>query len=135
MKRNVFVLLSAASILLPGCKQKQQAAPQPQLQATKDLKPAEFIPPEDSTISVEKMKAWISCNPLLDSLTVMYADSFKTEDPAHRMRYQSVFSAAQDKICVLAGLRGGYKEYKWILQNMGTERNKAVLDSVHAAAY
>ena len=76
------------------------------------------------------MKAWLACNPVLDSLTIMYSDSFKTKDPKLRMRYQKDFTKAQDKICVLSGLSGGFIEYKWILTNMGNPKNKPVLDSV-----
>ena len=134
MKRIIFTLL-LIGLVLQGCKQKQKAISPGQPEIKKDRKSVEFIAPEDSTISVELMKAWLSCNPLLDSLAFMYADSFKTEDPARRMRYQGIFSSAQDKICVLAGLSGGYTEYKWILQNIGIPKNKPVLDSVHAGVY
>lgn len=81
------------------------------------------------------MKAWFACNPLLDSLTLMYSDSFKTNDPSLRMRYQDDFSAAQDKICAFRGLSGGYKEYKWILNNMGNPKNKTSIDSANAGIY
>lgn len=81
------------------------------------------------------MKAWSGCNPLLDSLTFRYADSFKTEDPTAFMRYQEDFIAAQNKICVRAGLPGGYQEYKWILQHMGIEKNRAVLQSANAQTF
>jgi hypothetical protein len=97
--------------------------------------PVPFVPPADSAISVDRMKSWSSCNPLLDSLTFRYADSFKTEDPATLMRYQEDFINAQDKICIRAGLPGGFQEYKWILQNMGLEKNRPMLESVNAQSF
>lgn len=94
-----------------------------------------FTPPGDSSISVDQMMAWSTCNPLLDSLTFRYADSFKTEDPSELLRYQEDFINAQDRICVRAGLSGGYAEYKWILQNMGLPKNRAILESANAKTF
>ncbi len=94
-----------------------------------------FVPPADSSISTDQMKAWSACNQLLDSLTFRYADSFKTENPAILMRYQEDFIAAQNKICIRAGLPGGYQEYRWILQNMGVDKNREVLQSANAQTF
>jgi hypothetical protein len=65
----------------------------------------------------------------------MYADSFKTANPAQRMKYQQLFTTAQDKICVITGLNGGYKEYKWILSNIGNPINKTIVESAGARLY
>jgi hypothetical protein len=84
---------------------------------------------------MQQITSWKECNPLLDSLTYRYADSFKTEDATARMRYQDDFITAQNKICVRAGLRSGYDEYKWILQNMGNSKNRALLDSINVQKF
>lgn len=94
-----------------------------------------FVPPADSSISSGQMQAWSACNQLLDSLTFRYADSFKTEDPGILMRYQEDFITAQNKICIRAGLPGGYQEYRWILQNMGVDKNRKILQSANAQTF
>lgn len=131
MKPFTAALILVVLMLVPGCKQKKSSSDTPPqtLSVQSETKPVNFVPPRDSVISAEKIKIWLSCNPLLDSLTTMYSDSFKIEEPERRMRYQEVFSAAQDRICVRAGLPGGYKEYKWIMNAMGNPKNKAALDS------
>lgn len=135
MKKAIIATLVIGGMAIPGCKQKEGEPAFEQPEIKKELKPVDFIPPADSSISVHQMKSWIACNPLLDSLTIMYADSFKTEDPSQRMRYQEIFSTAQDRICVLSGLQGGYREYKWVLKNVGNPRNRQILDSVNAGIY
>ena len=117
-------------ITLIGCQQKKQdQTPHLTAEIKKEIKVTPFVPPADSTITAEQMKAWASTNEFLDSLTELYSDSFRVSDPVKRMRYQDVFSSAQDKICALNGLPGGYKEYKWILNNIGNPKNKAVLEA------
>jgi hypothetical protein len=122
-----FSLLLLAILLVAGCQQKQPIASGKAIKQDVTAKP--FIPPADSSIVPSQMKTWLSCNGLLDSLTYMYADSFKTTDTGKRLKYQEDFSKAQDRICVIAGLQGGYKEYRWIFENMGSSRNKHLLDS------
>lgn len=102
---------------------------------TKVIKKIEFIAPVDSSITAMQIKDWLACNPMLDSLAIMYADSFKTESAQTRMRYQDDYSSAQDKICVLSGLQGGYKEYKWVMENIGNPKNKPIVESANAAVY
>jgi hypothetical protein len=99
--------------------------------------PAEvtFSPPTDSTITMKQMTSWQRCNPLLDSLAFRYTDSFKTQNPEALLRYQEDFIAAQKKICVRTGLPGGYREYRWILRNMGIEKNRTVLESANAQSF
>jgi hypothetical protein len=99
------------------------------------VQPVPFVAPEDSAITEKQMVAWQTCNPLLDSLTFRYTDSFKTEDPAALFRYQEDFITAQDKICVRAGLPGGYEEYTWVLQNMGIEKNRKILEAANAQSF
>jgi hypothetical protein len=102
---------------------------------TKVIKKIEFIAPVDSSITAIQIKNWLACNPMLDSLAIMYADSFKTESAQTRMRYQDDYSSAQDKICVLSGLQGGYKEYKWVMENIGNPKNKSIVESANATVY
>jgi hypothetical protein len=120
-----------------NCKNKtnSQTAPTPIKTQKEEIKKTVFFPPSDSLITSEQMKHWLGCNPLLDSLAIMYADSFKVENAQARLRYQYDYSAAQDKICVLSGLQGGYKEYKWIMDNAGNPKNKSVIEAAHATVY
>lgn len=139
MKRfsDVFIILCIA--LACCCKEKPaEQTPDKPTENTKQPEPAArlpFVPPADSVITPAQMKSWRDCNALLDSLTFRYADSFKTQDPAELMRHQENFISAQDKICIRAGLPGGYQEYKWILQNMGIEKNRKVLESANARTF
>lgn len=94
-----------------------------------------FTPPSDSTITMKQMTSWQRCNPLLDSLTFRYTDSFKTQNPETLLRYQEDFIAGQNRICVRMGLPGGYREYRWILRNMGIEKNRTVLESANAQSF
>lgn len=129
-----------AAVMICGCKEKPVSAPAQTPAGTAAKQPSAavpvpFVPPADSTISASQMIAWSTCNPLLDSLTFRYADSFRTTDPAAMIRYQEDFITAQDRICVKTGLAGGYKEYKWILQNMGLEKNRDILQSANAQTF
>ncbi|MDD5673129.1 MAG: hypothetical protein PHC61_03110 [Chitinivibrionales bacterium] len=104
----------------------------PQLKTVEKTPPkAPFIPRADSVISADQLHAWVACNPLLDSLTLFYQDSFKTKSPEKLLKYQQDFSLAQEKICELKELPGGYEEYLWILKNMGNPKNKRLCDSLH----
>ena len=138
MNHSSALLLIGVVTLCIGCKEKpaqNETTPPAKVATPENLKPIPFVPPADSVITSSQIMAWGSCNPLLDSLTFRYADSFKTEDPAALLRYQEDFIAAQEKICVRAGLSGGYQEYKWILQNMGIEKNRTILESAHAQTF
>jgi hypothetical protein len=127
-KLATFAFITA--IAINGCQQKKQdQTPPPSTEIKQEIKVTPFVPPADSTITPQQIKAWTRANEFLDSLTQLYSDSFKVEDPVKRMHYQDAFSSAQDKICVINGLSGGYKEYKWILNNIGNPKNKAVLEA------
>jgi hypothetical protein len=136
-KYSPLIFTSVALLFLCHCQQntpsvKLRSAPPSPQSAPAVIEEKEFIPSVDSVISSTQMKAWMQCNPLLDSLTFKYADSFKTTDPTLRLRYQEDFSKAQNKLCVLAGLSGGYREYTWIMKNSGNSKNKAILDAAGA---
>ena len=139
MKRFLKTASVLAAVLVCFCKEKpvDHAAVAPPAGKQEAAAPsrAPFVPPDDSAVTPPRMKAWSSCNPLLDSLTYRYADSFKTDDPAALLRYQEDFIAAQDRICVRAGLPGGFEEYTWILQSLGLEKNRGVAESANAQAF
>lgn len=138
MKKVLIGIFCIVAILF-GCKKKEKEVIELKNQVKKDTTlvkkeitpPPQFNPPPDSSISIEQLTAWKSCNPLLDSLAIRYADSFKTQNAEELLRYQQDFKNAQDKICIRAGLKGGYREYKWILDNMWLEKNKKVVDSLY----
>lgn len=125
------VIIYLFFVLFISCNHKEvKNEPPKQIPApTQEMKLKNFIEPLDSIITSNQIKAWFSCNSLLDSLTQRYADSFKVASPQQRIRYQEQFSTAQDNICEHSGLAGGYKEYKWILRNMGNPKNKQFIDS------
>lgn len=138
MKTLYVLFFIIGSGLLFSCRDK----PVDQIETQKSVEkkngiitPVEFSPPKDSSITSKQLAHWNECNQLLDSLTFRYADSFKVEDPVSILRYQEDFINAQDKICVKAGLPGGYREYTWILQNMGFEKNRPLLESVNAQSF
>ena len=132
----IITVILAQILISCGNKPSEEQAIRTRTPApTEQIKEVPFTPPEDSTISIKQMTSWQSCNPLLDSLTFRYTDSFKTEDPEVLLRYQEDFIAAQNRICVRTGLPGGYREYRWILRNMGIEKNRAVLESAHAQSF
>ena len=143
-KRRIFVqkiIISAISIgclfFSIGCDDKKTSKKHNTVPAEikKVITKIEFIPPVDSSITSAQIKNWLGCNPMLDSLAIMYADSFKTESAQMRLRYQDDYSSAQDKICVISGLRGGYTEYKWVMENISNPKNRSVVESANAAVY
>jgi hypothetical protein len=118
----------ASLILISGCAEKKNTQTVPLSTTTPPR--SEFIPPADSTISAALMHKWLSCNPLLDSLSYLYQDSFNIDVPTQRLKFQDDFSKAQDKICIRRGLTGGYAEYRWIMKAAGHPNNRGMLDSI-----
>jgi hypothetical protein len=125
-------LVCATALVICGCHKKETVSnPEPQI----ELKKTEFVPPADSTLTIDRMKKWLQCNPYLDSLSILYKDSFATTDAAKQTKIQEDFIKAQDKICVRIGLSGGYAEYLWILKSAGNPKNAKALDSLKLTAY
>jgi hypothetical protein len=125
------------ALLSGGCTSKSHdssAASSPPYKKTGDslgFRAAPFIIPPDSAITSARLAAWFACNPKLDSLSLRFADSFSTDSKSLNGPIgERFFSNAQDSICVGSGLRGGYKEYRWIMDNLGSAKNKGVFDSV-----
>jgi hypothetical protein len=86
-------------------------------------------------MTADQIKKMTVCNALLDSLSIFYRDSFTTKDAAVLIRLQDDFKKAQDKICLRAGLPGGYKEYYWIFKNYSHPRNAKLLESLQMKVY
>ncbi|MBD3346751.1 MAG: hypothetical protein GF401_16975 [Chitinivibrionales bacterium] len=128
VRKIVIVFCALIMLFSLGCQKKEKKIQTAAV--SNELQNEEFTPPADSTVTKAQLEKWLECNPLLDSLSFHYQDSFKTENAAERIRHQEDFAKAQDKICVRAGLKGGYEEYLWILQNSGNPKNKDVLDSL-----
>jgi hypothetical protein len=136
MKR-IIIIAVISTLFFGGCQQKKKApvsAPAP-APALVELKKVEFVPPGDSSMTIDQIKNMNMCNILLDSLSLFYQDSFKTKDAVLLTRFQEDFSRAQDKICLRTGLAGGYNEYLWILKNLGNPRNAKLLDSLKMTVY
>jgi hypothetical protein len=136
MKRFFIVGILSAFLLFLGCQQKKKTPAQAPLPAAPvALKKIEFVPPADSSMTIDQIKKMNACNVLLDSLSIFYQDSFRTKDAVLLTRFQDDFSKAQDKICLRAGLAGGYTEYLWTLKNLGNPRNAKLLDSLKMTVY
>jgi hypothetical protein len=133
VKKKLFVVLAAVLLaVLFSCQAKktvEKPAPQPEPQKV------EFVPPADSAVTMDQMKKWLACNSYLDSLSIIYKDSFSVNDAAKQTRCQEDFLRAQDKICVRAGIAGGYAEYYWILKNIGNPKNQKIVDSLKLTTY
>jgi hypothetical protein len=124
---SIFIVSLIFSV---GCGKKQghdTAAHQPPA-AKKQL--TSFVPPADSVISRAQMTAWFACNRPLDSLSEIFTASLAENKNALPDSAFNNFSRSQDRICVEKGLTGGYIEYKWILNNLGSAKNKPLYDSV-----
>ncbi len=131
---KTFVRAAAAAFLVAasGCHKKESSAVQTQAQEPQKV---EFVPPSDSSVSVDQVKRWMACNMYLDSLSLLFKDSLSTSDAAKQMAYQDHFLKAQDRICVKVGMPGGYAEYLWILRCLGNPVNKRIVDSLKLTTY
>jgi len=125
MKKCVLPVIFLALFVLCGSQNKPTTE-----KKTSSPRFIPFVPPSDSTVTRAQLESWMNANPLLDSLSYLYKDSFQIDQPATRLRLQHDFVRAQDKICVRVGLSGGYHEYVWVLKNAGNPRNKSLLDSL-----
>jgi hypothetical protein len=135
MKRFFIISILSALCFFPGCRQKKKEPAQISVPIPVELKKIDFVAPPDSSMSIDQIVRMNVCNSLLDSLSILYQDSFKTKDAVLLTRFQDDFSKAQDKICLRAGLAGGYIEYLWILKNLGNPRNAKLLDSLRMTVY
>lgn len=127
---SAFALIAA--LALCGCQKK---APSPEPSARPEARKVQFVPSADSLLTIDQMRKWLQCNPYLDSLSILYKDSFSGADAARQTRIQEDFVKAQDRICVRVGLSGGYAEYLWTLRSASNPRNARILDSLKLTAY
>jgi hypothetical protein len=132
IKSALFALTIVSFIVISGCQKKEIP---PKIQPKAEPQKTAFIPPSDSSITIDRMKKWVQCNPYLDSLSILYKDSFAINDISKQPAYQENFLKAQDKICVRVGITGGYAEYLWILKNIGNPKNKPIVDSLKLTTY
>lgn len=132
MKQMLSAALISTLMLSYGCQKEEKTPPAPQLESSARQR---FEPSADSTILPTQLTAWLACNRQLDSLSMLYQDSFATEDATLRLRHQNDFSQSQNTICLSSGLPGGYSEYLWILGALSNPRNKPLRDSFSIASY
>ncbi|MFW6220860.1 MAG: hypothetical protein ACOC4C_00200 [Fibrobacterota bacterium] len=90
---------------------------------------------ENPAITIQHLRAWDTCNMLLDSLASLYQDSFSTDNPQLLIRRRQSFTSFQDSICIRCGLPDGYEQYVWILNQIGSPRYKHILDSLELPTY
>lgn len=119
-----------STVIVLECGHQQKGAAGKETSAASIPLPAAFVPPEDSSISSTRMAAWFGCNHALDSLSDLFTKFLSPNNPVVTDSAQKCFSYAQNRICVKNGLKGGYKEYRWILEHLGSTKNKAIYDSV-----
>ena len=94
-------------------------------------KPSAFVPQQDSVVSAQQMAAWFACNPALDSLSDIFSASLAGNNPpALTDSMQKNFLHEQDLICKTKGLKCGHEEYLWVLEHLGSLKNKALYDSM-----
>jgi hypothetical protein len=129
---NRILLISLLTIsLFSGCNQSPKP---PVSQDNSALVPVDtitpFIPPVDSIIAPVRFSAWFACNKSLDSLSIAFTNTVAGGKSVPGDSARSSFCRAQDRICALHGLKGGYVEYRWIMENLGNSKNKALYDSL-----
>ena len=132
-----FMLVSMCFIGLvtvSECGHQQKGAGAEKSAAASVLQPVTFIPPADSAILLPQAAAWFGCNHALDSLSGLFTRSLSPDNPVITDSAQKSFSQAQDRICINNGLRGGYKEYRWIIEHFGSAKNKTIYDSLKIRA-
>ena len=117
--------------IIPQCGRRIKDNAGEQTIAGSANKPAVFIPPADSTVSAQQMAAWFSSNPALDSLSERLTKSLSDVNlmPLVDSARESFFRE-QDHVCIKNGLMGGHEEYRWVLEHLGSSKNKAIYDSI-----
>jgi hypothetical protein len=65
----------------------------------------------DSVCTAAEIDLWHGITVTLDSLSIVYADSFSDDSDSDLGRAQRRFARLQDSICIHAGLPGGYRTY------------------------
>jgi hypothetical protein len=135
MKRMKMTIVAGATCVVAltlwaGCGKQQGHDSEVKQTSLSKKQTAPFVPSTDSAISRAQMTAWFACNRPLDSLSALFTASLAENKNALPDSVFNRFSSSQDIICVEKGLSGGYAEYKWILENVGSTKNKALYDSI-----
>lgn len=122
--RTAYNLIAVVALVIcAGCGSKKNDVPEA-------VAPAVFVPSPDSSLSAVQVQRWQSVNPMLDSLSIAYQDSFKTTDPSARTSAQKSFLSAQDALCKSGGLIGGFAEYQYVTVCLPHPRNATLRDSL-----
>lgn len=125
MNRMFPVLLLGCVVLGLACQKHDEKAnagePTPSV--------VQFKPTADSLLTAPEITAWVTCNTLLDSLCIVYQDSFKTDNPDIMYRVQNTFRLAQDVLCRQAGLGGGLEHYLWVTRAIGLPINATMRET------
>jgi hypothetical protein len=113
---RILLIVSSAVLLcaVTGCNHKNTELRQ---QVPQDVGTIEFHPPKDAYASDNQIQVMNTCTPALDSLCIVYRDSFSVKGASEQTRIQKKFTVAQDSQCVKAGLNGGYAEYFWVTRH------------------
>ena len=127
MKKVILLSTLAAAFVFAGCQPKEE--PVIEQPAPRVVQAPRFVPSADSSITARQLRLWKDSNPILDSLAYFYKDSFAVADPVNKLRLQEDFLKAKERICKLAGLTGGYTEYKWIMEVIANPRNRELLEA------
>jgi hypothetical protein len=130
----VFFRIYMISLLLialnPGCFQSPKLPKRNKTTEIPDYTPSPFTPPADSGITPAQLAAWFECNNSLDSLSIAFTDSVTTGKVVPCDSTNLNFCKAQNRICIQHGLKSGYAEYCWIMDNLGNYKNKSMHDSM-----
>jgi hypothetical protein len=89
-----------------------------------------FVPSTDGTISRDQMASWFACNRPLDSLSGRFTTILSATDTNPLDSVRVLFSRTQDTICAKNGLHGGYANYCWITEHLGSLKNRPLYDSL-----
>jgi len=108
-----FIGISALCILA-ACNSNNNSS---RLSTVQDVGAIDFHPPATGGASDGQMRCMNNCISALDSLSIVYRDSFNIKGAGEQTRRQNNFVLAQYRICVNAGLAGGYAEYFWITKH------------------
>lgn len=89
-----------------------------------------FTSPGDSIITPEQFSAWFACNAGLDSLSIDFTNPVNSGKALPSDSTRLIFCKEQNRLCVQKGLKGGYIEYCWITDNLGSSKNKLMYDQL-----
>ena len=135
--KSAFIYLSVIlSVMTVGCQKKPATTNTAgQTLSSSTLSDEDFVPPADSTLTTLQITRWLSCNPALDSLAILYKDSVASPNTATRSIAQENFRRMQNRICEKMGFVGGYAEYSWVITAIKASANTALRDSLGMSTF